>query len=420
MIRWIQRYGWLSGAYFAGASILLLGGADLLLQGPQALAVSALVSLSLVVAVRIPQAAIALLVAGSVVEIVLGLHPLAAGAAAAFALALMSAFANQLWRALALGLTVAAGLAVVLQQAFTLPFGESIYGMGFSDEAGRVTIAVFGSMIVGSVNVLAWLVGRLAMTRDTYVGTQFDRNVAAEERAKLNLEIAEQNERFAIARDINELVIQRVSAVISQGEGGVYAVKADPTAAARALDGVLEYARSAHRELRRLYDMLNRSHVVSAAPPGIQELNQLVVTYRELGYSVTLRHEGAPFEINDGAELAIHRIVFDAMENVRDHAPVGSDVTIDFSWVDHGVQVLVKDNGIETANRSATLDGLTDLGYTVAEDVRALVAPISGASLTAMRERAALYGGRIEATRVPGVGFTISAIFPNLREIAGS
>jgi signal transduction histidine kinase len=79
----------------------------------------------------------------------------------------------------------------------------------------------------------------------------------------------------------------------------------------------------------------------------------------------------------------------------------------------------VKDNGIEFANRAVSLDELTDTGYTVAEDLQALVKPIRGASLTAMRERAALYGGSIEATRVPGVGFTVSAIFPNLRELAG-
>ena len=41
------------------------------------------------------------------------------------------------------------------------------------------------------------------------------------------------------------------------------------------------------------------------------------------------------------------------------------------------------------------------------------------ADVAGMRERAALYGGRVEATRVPGVGFTVSAIFPDLREFAG-
>jgi signal transduction histidine kinase len=213
------------------------------------------------------------------------------------------------------------------------------------------------------------------------------------------------------------------SRLLSQADGGLYAAKTDPTAAERALGELAVSARAAHTELRRLYDMLNRTHKVMAAPPGIDELDQLVITYRELGFNVTLRHEGTPFFVNDGAQLAIHRIVFEAMQNVRDHAPVGTNVTIDFSWVTEGVQVLVKDNGIEFANRTTTIDSLTgeltDVGYTVVDDVKALVEPIKGASLNAMRERAALYGGRVEATRVPGVGFTVSAIFPDLREFAG-
>jgi signal transduction histidine kinase len=306
----------------------------------------------------------------------------------------------------------------VLQQAFTLPFGDTVYGLVIYSEQGRITVAVFGSLFVLSTNALAWLTGRLLMTRATHVGTQFDRAVASQEQARLNLEIAEQNERFQIARDINELIVQRISAVISQAEGGLYAAKADPLIANRSLEELNALARKAHTELRRLYDMLNKTHEVSAAPPGIAELDQLVVTYREIGFNVTLRHEGPRFEVNEGAQLAIYRIVFEAMANVRDHAPVGSDLTVDFSWVQHGVQILIKDNGIEVQNRSVSLDSLTDAGYTVAEDLKSLVEPIKGASLTAMRERASLYGGRIEATRVPGVGFTVSAIFPDLRELA--
>jgi signal transduction histidine kinase len=66
----------------------------------------------------------------------------------------------------------------------------------------------------------------------------------------------------------------------------------------------------------------------------------------------------------------------------------------------------------------ATLDDLQS-GYTAEDDIRALVETIKGAGLTAMRERASLYGGSIEATRVPGVGFTVSAIFPHLHALAG-
>jgi signal transduction histidine kinase len=166
--------------------------------------------------------------------------------------------------------------------------------------------------------------------------------------------------------------------------------------------------------------MLNKSHSVTAAPPGLEELNALAVTYREFGFNVSISHEGPRFQISEGAGLAIYRIVFDALENVRKHCVLGTDVTVDFSWVEEGMQVLVKDNGTEAFRRGQVSLDLEDSGYTAQDDVRALIETIQGAGLTAMRERASLYGGNIEATRVPGVGFTVSAIFPHLRSLAGS
>ena len=79
------------------------------------------------------------------------------------------------------------------------------------------------------------------------------------------------------------------------------------------------------------------------------------------------------------------------------------------------MQLLVKDNGVEIANRGLSLE---QLAYSIEEDRKALTETISGAGITAMAERAALYEGSIEATRVPGVGFTVSAIFANLRDSA--
>ena len=55
--------------------------------------------------------------------------------------------------------------------------------------------------------------------------------------------------------------------------------------------------------------------------------------------------------------------------------------------------------------------------YTAEEDLQALTEPIVGKGITAMRERAALYAGSVEATKVPGVGFTVSAIFPHLKSL---
>jgi signal transduction histidine kinase len=255
----------------------------------------------------------------------------------------------------------------------------------------------------------------LLITRDTHVGTIFDRALSDRIQAKQALEIAEQNERFAIARDISELVIQRVSASISLAEGGIYATKSDPLIAPRVLEQVVASARSGHQELRRLFDMLNNKHEIKASPPRIDDLEALVISFRQSGYNINLRHEGVRFPVDEGAELAIYRIVFDALENIRKHTPVETDATVDFSWTEEGLQILVKDNGVEMRNRGLSLE---DLAYTIEEDRRALTETILGAGLTAMSERARIYGGTVEASRVPGVGFTVSAIFPHLKTSA--
>ena len=419
MIRWIQDHKWLSSSLLAAFAALFLGGIDLLVQGYNGLIVTAILAAAVLFAPTIPALSILFTVAGTITELLLGLSPVSGGLSAAIAVFLSAAFVSRVWYSISLAVTIAAGVAIAWANSFALPFGKNLYGIALNNELARTSAFVLLASVVVAGNILFWLLGRLAITYEVFVGTEFDRALSAETQAKLSLEVAEQNERFEIARDINELIIQKVTAVISQAEGGAYAAKADVNSALRSLERVGLSARAAHAELRRLYDMLNKTHSVSAAPPGIEELQNLVITYREFGYSVSLSHEGSRFEISEGAALAVYRIVFDALENVKKHCVVGASVSIDFSWVSDGMQVLIKDNGVEAKRRTeVSIDDLQS-GYTAEDDVRALVETIQGAGLTAMRERAALYGGSIEATRVPGVGFTVSAIFPHLRALAG-
>ena len=419
MIRWIQDHRWLSSSLLSAFALLFLGGIDLMVQGYLGLITTSILALAVLFAAQLPALSISLTVIGTAIEIWLGLSPVAGGLSAAMALFLTAAFSSRLWYFICLSVTIFCGLAIAWVNSFGLQFGEDVYGLSFQSEISKTTAFLVLSLLVGAGNILFWLLGRLAITYEVYVGTEFDRALSADTQAKLSLEIAEQNERFEIARDINELIIQKVTAVISQAEGGTYAAKADPTSALRSLERVAASSRAAHVELRRLYDMLNKTHSVSAAPPGIDELQNLAITYREFGFNVSITHEGPRFEIAEGAGLAIYRIVFDALENVKQHCIVGTDVSVAFSWVEEGLQVLIKDNGVEAYRRSQVSLEIEDTGYTAEDDARALVETIRGAGLTAMRERAALYGGGIEATRVPGVGFTVSAIFPHLRELAG-
>lgn len=413
MISWIQSQKWQSSILISAFALLLFGGADIFASGSNSIWVSVLLSLSVLFAIASPWVALALVATGSLLAISLEVKPGANGLIVLIFLLLVAAFATKLQRAVALGINMILGFALVFNTIFVASNMLAGFGLVSLNENARFSLLAIGLLLVASLNYLAWLIGRLLSTRSRHVGTSFDRAIAERTQKRLALEVAEQNERFEIARDISELVIQRVSATISIAEGGVYAVQADPNAAPRILQQATDSARSAHSELRRLFDMLNKLKKVSAAPPKIDDLEALVIAYRELGFNMNLRHEGPRFQISEGAELAIYRIAFDALENVRKHAPVGTDVAIDFAWTADGMQLLVKDNGIEVANRGLSLQ---DMAYTVEEDRKALTETIGGPGLTAMSERAALYQGSVEATRVPGVGFTVSAIFPKLSD----
>jgi signal transduction histidine kinase len=76
--------------------------------------------------------------------------------------------------------------------------------------------------------------------------------------------------------------------------------------------------------------------------------------------------------------------------------------------------MVIKDNGEETL-RNQTKD---TTGYSVQDDQKSLVERPVGAGLTNMQERAALYEGTMDFVRVPGVGFTVSAAFPNIKKFA--
>ncbi|MFM6967042.1 MAG: sensor histidine kinase [Rhodoluna sp.] len=409
MILWLQRNRLQSSILISAAALFGFGGIDLILDGPLTLITSALLAAGLFASRYLPWAAVSAVIAATAFNLIAEQRPGFSGAIALLIVASIAAFGDRLWALISLGVSMFAGLTIVT--FFVVVIGLSSFDISTYGPWASWNLVLFGVALVASTSILAYLVGRLAITVSTHVGTSVDRVVSDREQARLALQIAEQDARFEIAKDISELVIQRLTAAVSLADGASFALRGESELGERALAQVGQSARQAHIELRRLYDMLNKQNRVNAAPPRIGDLAALIPMYRELGYNIMLNQAGRPLELEEGLELAVYRIIFDALENVQTHVPVGADVTVDFAWTEGGLQVLVKDNGVEVANRTRNLAGNA---YEVSDDHRSLVETITGAGLTSMRERAALYGGSIEATRVPGVGFTLSLILPRL------
>ena len=413
MIRWIQRRNWLPEAALAAFVFLLLGGLDLITQGVTAMLGSLAIATSFLFVRKLSYLASALVLIAAAVQISFSLLPIFGSIGIPLLAFVVGAFSPKPWREINFIVSIFGGLVFAANVAFNPTINLAIFGGVVQlDDIGRVVIFITLSLLAVSLVSLLWILGQLLITRLVHVGSEFDRLVYEEKQLKLSVELAEQSKRFEIARDINETVVQKLSSVITNAEGGIYAAKSNPEAGFRALEKVLDSARAAHTELRRLFDMINRGTAASAAPLTLADLENLAISMREIGLDVAVSNFGQRFALNQSAELAIYRIIFEALQNVKQHNPAGTKAAVEISWLENGLQVLIKDNGVEIERRAVLGANGLPVPYEAKDDLDTLLEKVSGPGLTAMRERAESFGGSLEVQRVVGIGFTVSAMFP--------
>ena len=413
MIRWIQRRNWLPEAALAAFVFLLLGGLDLITQGVIAMLGSLVIATSFLFVRKLSYLASALVLIAAAIQISYSLLPIFGSIGIPLLAFVVGAFSPKPWREINFIVSIFGGLVFAANVAFNPTINLGIFGGVVQlDDHGRVVIFITLSLLAISLVSLLWILGQLLITRLVHVGSEFDRLVYEEKQLKLSVELAEQSKRFEIARDINETVVQKLSSVITNAEGGIYAAKSNPDAGFRALEKVLDSARAAHTELRRLFDMINRGTAASTAPLTLADLENLAISMREIGLDVAISNFGERFALNQSAELAIYRIIFEALQNVKQHNPAGTKAAVEISWLESGLQVIIKDNGVEIERRALLGSNGLPLPYEAKDDLDTLLEKVSGPGLTAMRERAESFGGSLEVQRVVGIGFTVSAMFP--------
>ena len=413
MIRWIQQRNWLPEAALAAFVFLLLGGLDLITQGAIATLGSLAIAASFLFVRKLSYLASLLVLIAAAIQISFSLLPIFGSIGIPLLAFVVGAFSSKPWREINFVVSIFGGLVFAANVAFNPTINLAIFGgVAQLDDVGRVVIFITLSLLAISLVSLLWILGQLLITRLVHVGTEFDRLVYEEKQLKLSVELAEQSKRFEIARDINETVVQKLSSVITNAEGGIYVAKSNPEAGFRALEKVLDSARAAHTELRRLFDMINRGTAVSTVPPTLADLENLAMSMREIGLDVSVSNFGKRFGLNPSAELAIYRIIFEALQNVKQHNPAGTKAAVEISWLENGLQVIIKDNGVEIERRAVVGPNGLPVPYEAKDDLDTLLEKVTGPGLTAMRERAESFGGSLEVQRVVGIGFTVSAMFP--------
>jgi signal transduction histidine kinase len=247
--------------------------------------------------------------------------------------------------------------------------------------------AIVPSLVVALVAALAvlgfsWTAGLLVKTR-----------AAAREnrRAQLAAEqvVVVEQERNRIARDMHDVVAHSLAVVIAQADGARYSRATDPEAVDDALTTISSTAREALGDVRLLLGQLRHSQ--DAGPqPALADLGRLVEQLRSSGLLIVLHEHGDPLSLPSGQQLAVYRIVQEALTNALRHGDIGREVVVDLDWSMDAAAVTIT-NAVASPSRE----------------------PRHGHGLAGMRERALLVGGTFSAG-LDGSRFVVRARIPML------
>jgi len=253
---------------------------------------------------------------------------------------------------------------------------------------------------------LGWLAGENTRASRVYVGQQAER--AAEKAAAAAAEQAEQvsralaDERAQIARDLHDIVAHAMSVIAVRSGVARMVIDSDPEQARDALAIIEITTRRALHEMRLLVGMLrdpgDRPAELSPVP-GLADLDRLLADTAVAGVAAELDVKGEVRPLPPAAGLSAYRIVQEALTNVVRHAgPTHARVRIGYLPAELSIEV--------------TDDGPRG------QAPRPIARAGGGHGLIGMRERAALFGGKLEAGPYAG-GFRVRASLP-LEELSSA
>lgn len=237
---------------------------------------------------------------------------------------------------------------------------------------------------------LAGGLGALVRQRALRLSAVEDRAAALEHEVQREAALAAAEERTRIARELHDVVAHGLSLMVVQAEAAEEMLARSPAAAAEPIRRVQETGRESLGEMRRLLGVLRSAG--EAAPstspqPSLSRLPDLVREAAEVGLPVDVETAGTPVDLPLGVELAAYRIVQEALTNTRRHA-AARRARVRLAYTADALRVDVSDDG------------------------RGPGGGRDGHGLIGMRERAALYGGTLDAGPGDGGGFRVTAVLP--------
>ncbi|WBB62179.1 sensor histidine kinase [Streptomyces sp. WMMC500] len=236
----------------------------------------------------------------------------------------------------------------------------------------------------------AWVAGRLVR----------DRRLAAARAAEDLALRAVAGERLRVARELHDVVTHSIGLIAVKASVANHVAAERPAEVVESLRAIESISREALAELRGMLRLLRVDTGAPADPspgprnldpaPGVAGLGTLADRVRAAGVAVELTTSGLD-DVPAGVGLSVYRIAQESLTNVVKHAGVAA-CRVDVEADGTDVRIEVTDDGRAVRDRAAK--------------------PAGGHGLVGMRERAAMYGGVLDAGPTAGGGYRVMARLP--------
>jgi signal transduction histidine kinase len=244
----------------------------------------------------------------------------------------------------------------------------------------------------------ALVLGVYSRTRRAYLVSVLDRATTAERERDQQSQLAAAGERARISREMHDIVAHSLSVMIALSDGAAATIRSDPEAAETTMGQASALGRQALGEVRRL---LGDQHPAGDSPdpldlapqPGIAQLDELVGRVRSAGLTVGFQVTGRQPDLAPGIQLAVYRMVQEALTNVLKHAPSATRATVALHYRPGEIEIQVENDDESPPGAPAPAAG-------------------TGRGLAGMRERAAVFGGSIQAGRRADGGWRVVSHLP--------
>jgi signal transduction histidine kinase len=302
--------------------------------------------------------------------------------------------------------------AVLLMVSAAYAVGRHLHGRRSIHALGVGTVVIVGLAFsfdphdiffpVTFFWILPWLAGRTIRNHTILARELAEKAERAQHAREEDERRAIALERSRIARELHDVLAHNLSVMVVQASAARRVLDKDPVRAVEVAALIERTGREALAEIRHMFGPVRRGDGEDlSGPPSIARLDELARRARAAGLGVELRVSGDQVALPPGIDQAAYRIVQEGLTNALKHAgSARARVTVEYE--PNEVVLSIEDDG----------DGPRE-GFDLSEVG-------GGHGLVGMRERAALYGGIVQAGRRRGGGFAVRARLPTRPLVPGA